>query len=139
MKLRIFYCPSTWVPVPSLVAIAAAFLLSLSCPGQESASTTAPSAKPSVSIDQYIHQSWETLSRSMTDCHSLADPKLKTRPILYLPQDVPMPPQVKALETQCNLEVERLPRPIHRLGDVKVTEIHLMTKSAPTSATGGAQ
>jgi alpha,alpha-trehalase len=60
----------------------------------------------------------------MTDCHSLADPKLKTRPNLYLPQDVPMPPQVKALETQCNLEVERLPRPIHRLGDVKVTEIH---------------
>ena len=70
------------------------------------------------SIDQYIHQAWDTLSRSMTDCHSLTDTKLKSAPVLYLPQEVSEPPEVAALESQCGVHIERLPRRIEHIGDV---------------------
>ena len=33
----------------------------------------------------------------MTDCHSLVDIKVTTNPILYLPAEVPVPPEVTAL------------------------------------------
>src|ERR1700722_17396679 len=33
----------------------------------------------------YIHDAWTTLTRSMTDCHSLVDIKVTANPILYMP------------------------------------------------------
>ena len=45
-----------------------------------------PAPPQAVSILDYIHKSWDTLSCSMTDCHSLADPKLNgDLSVLYLP------------------------------------------------------
>ena len=83
-----------------------------------------PAVPQAASIKDYIHQAWDSLSRSMTDCHSLADPKLNGAPaILYLPADLPTPPEVEALKSQCNVRIAHLPRPIHKLGDVKVAEI----------------
>ena len=32
----------------------------------------------------WIHKSWDVLSRSMTDCHSLVDVKVTTNPVLYV-------------------------------------------------------
>jgi alpha,alpha-trehalase len=77
-----------------------------------------PSAPAAATIDQYIHQAWDTLSRSMTDCNSLIDPKLKTAPVLYLPQEIKEPPQVAALHTKCNVDVERLPKHITHIGEI---------------------
>jgi alpha,alpha-trehalase len=71
----------------------------------------------------YIHNSWDTLSRSMTDCKSLVDPKVTTAPILYLPADLATPASVTAMQKLCNVEVRRLPRKITHMGDVKVSEI----------------
>ena len=85
---------------------------------QVSATATPPSAPAAATIDQYIHQAWETLSRSMTDCNSLIDPKLKTAPVLYIPQEIEEPAQVAALHTQCNVDVERLPHRITHIGEV---------------------
>ena len=31
---------------------------------------------------RYIHSAWDTLTRSMTDCHSLADIKVTASPVL---------------------------------------------------------
>ena len=45
----------------------------------------------------YIHDAWTTLTRSMTDCHSLVDIKVTANPILYMPAEVPAPPEVSAL------------------------------------------
>ena len=58
---------------------AVAVLVSVSwlCHGQ------APAARPE--IGQYIHNSWDTLSRSMNECKSVVDLKVTTAPILYLP------------------------------------------------------
>jgi len=59
----------------------------------------------------------------MDDCKSVADPKLATVSILYLPKDVPEPPEVAALEKSCKVKVDRLPRPIEHIGDIKPHEI----------------
>lgn len=77
-----------------------------------------PSAPVTTNINQYIHDAWDTLSRSMVDCHTLIDPKIRTASVLYLPQEVPMPAQVAALEKQCNVRVERLPKRITHIGDI---------------------
>ncbi len=76
-------------------------------------------AEPVQPIDAYIHTAWDKLSRSMNDCRSVADPKLGRVSTLYLPEDVPEPREIAALESSCKVKVERLPRRIERLGEVK--------------------
>ena len=71
---------------------------------------------PSAAIDAYIQNAWATLTRSMLDCSTLRDPKVKGEPVLYLPQDFAEPPEVAALEKKCQVKVERLPVKIERLG-----------------------
>jgi len=71
----------------------------------------------------YIHAAWDTLTRSMTDCHTLVDTKITTKPVLYLPAELPAPPEVKALEQQCNISVQALPRHIEKLADVRPEEL----------------
>jgi alpha,alpha-trehalase len=38
----------------------------------------------------YIERAWTTLTRSMEDCGSLIDPKVVTRPVIYLPVQLPV-------------------------------------------------
>jgi alpha,alpha-trehalase len=71
----------------------------------------------------YIHDAWATLTRSMTDCHSLVDIKVTANPILYMPAEVPAPPEVSALSEKCNVKVAVLPRRIEKLGDVRPDEL----------------
>jgi alpha,alpha-trehalase len=71
----------------------------------------------------YIHDAWTTLTRSMTDCHSLVDIKVTANPILYMPAEVPAPPEVSALSEKCNVKVATLPRRIEKLGDVRPEEL----------------
>jgi alpha,alpha-trehalase len=71
----------------------------------------------------YIHSAWDTLTRSMTDCHTLADSKITTKPVLYMPAELPAPPEVKALEQKCNITVQSLPRRIEKLADVRPEEL----------------
>ena len=74
-------------------------------------------------LKTYIHSAWQTLTRTQTDCRSLADPKLTTKPVLYVPADMQVPSGVQALETKCGVHVARLPRPIHKMGDVRDSEV----------------
>ena len=83
-----------------------------------------PVAKPgSETIDTYIHQGWDTLSRSMAECKSLIDPKVTTPPLLYLPAGAAIPSELVRLRTQCKIRVAHLPHRIVKLGDVKTTEL----------------
>jgi alpha,alpha-trehalase len=84
----------------------------------------AQAAPGSPSILDYIHSSWDTLSRSMANCHSLVDPKLNGAPsVLYLPADAPIPASVAALKAQCNVDVEHLPKVVTMFGELKLTDI----------------
>lgn len=94
------------------------------------AQTVAPAAPPAPSrataapsIDHYISTTWNVLTRSMSDCHSLVDPKVETAPVLYLPKELPMPKSVAALRTKCGVKVERLPVQIRHFGEIKRGEI----------------
>ncbi len=84
---------------------------------------TTGAAKASSPIDQYISDSWGTLSRSMSECKSVVDAKVTTAPILYLPAGLQVPASVAAMQQQCHVEVRHLPRAIHSLGDVRPSEI----------------
>ncbi len=61
---------------------------------------------------RYIHAGWDTLTRSMTDCHSLADIKITTQPVLYVPAEIPVPAEVTAVQQKCHVKVLTLPRRI---------------------------
>ncbi len=105
----------------SLLLLAASLSLQIAGFAQNAAPPPAPASS---SILDYIHKSWETLSRSMSDCHSLVDPKLNGAPaILYLPAEVPVPPEVAALKAKCNVDVEHLPKEITSFGELKLSDI----------------
>jgi alpha,alpha-trehalase len=84
---------------------------------------TAQNAPANAKIVAYIDNSWSTLSRSMTDCKSIVDPKVTTAPVLYLPANMESPPAVAAVHQQCNVDVQHLPRKINHIGDVSVAEV----------------
>jgi alpha,alpha-trehalase len=78
---------------------------------------------PEPTIDAYIHHGWDSLSRSMSECQSLVDPKVTTPPLLYLPFGAPTPTELLRLRTQCKIQIAHLPHRIQHLGDVKESEI----------------
>jgi alpha,alpha-trehalase len=74
----------------------------------------------------------------MLDCATLRDPKVKTEPVLYLPQDFAEPPEVEALGKKCGVRVERLATKIERLGqDVVVPAPGLLYLPNPYVVPGG--
>jgi alpha,alpha-trehalase len=94
---------------------------------QAVASHAAIAADPGATLS-YIHDSWNSLTRSMSSCESLADVKVRdsagTQAVLYLPADVPAPPKVQAMELSCKVRIVQLPRRIEKLGDVRPEEVH---------------
>ena len=87
------------------------------------ATAQSPTAANPADIREYITSGWDTLSRSMSECKSVVDPKVQTTPVLYLPADLPTPPAVAAMQANCHVEVDHLPRVINRIGDVRPTEL----------------
>jgi alpha,alpha-trehalase len=74
-------------------------------------------------ILNYISTSWDALTRSMTRCDSLVDPKLSGSPVLYLPAGFPVPADVEKLRQDCKVQVEHLPTVIRKLGEVDMNRI----------------
>jgi alpha,alpha-trehalase len=101
--------------------IAGAFFFTVMGSAQNAPRTAQTATSPS--IDAYISDAWNTLARSMTDCHSLVDPKVKAAAILYLPKEFAMPADVVALQSKCNVRVERLPLRIQHFGEIKLADI----------------
>jgi alpha,alpha-trehalase len=85
-------------------------------PAQSGQPSLSPHAAPNLPIDSYISDAWSTLRRSMLDCTTLVDPKVTTRPVLYLPNDFAEPPEVAAIKQKCGVSVQRLPVKIEHLG-----------------------
>src|ERR1700694_2198878 len=74
-------------------------------------------------ILQYISSAWATLTRSMTDCRSIVDPKIKASPCLSLPANFEAPAAVHKLSTECNVRIEHLPMEIYHLGEIDSSKI----------------
>src|SRR5579864_6156062 len=103
-----------------------ALFLSMICAvasAQVAAPASAPSGQGLKPILNYINSAWDTLTRSMTECVSVVDPKIKVPPVLYLPAEVAEPPAVHKLAADCNVRIEHLPIEIHRLGEIDTGKI----------------
>jgi alpha,alpha-trehalase len=92
-------------------------------PTRAAGQAIAPDRQGLKPILNYISTAWDTLTRSMTDCQSLVDPKLKVAPILYLPEGMTEPAAVQKLSRDCNVRVEHLPVQIHHLGEIDAGKI----------------
>lgn len=100
------------------VLTAAALLLAAGALAQAPAANT-----DQAHIREYIANGWTTLSRSMSECKSVADLKVETAPVLYLPAGLATPPAVAAMHDACHVDIRHLPRAIHHLGDVRPSEL----------------
>jgi len=69
-------------------------------------------------ILQYISTGWDTLTRSMSNCDSVVDPKLAEASILYVPAHSPVPDVLRQLQKHCKVEVRELPVSISGPGQV---------------------
>lgn len=74
-------------------------------------------------ILQYIGTNWDVLTRSMSRCESIVDPKLPEAALLYLPASFSEPDSVKQLRQSCKVRVEHLPIAIQHPGQPNVDAI----------------
>jgi len=91
--------------------------------GLTDAQTPGPSPADKAKILSYIHTSWDTLTRSVSSCKSVVDPKVTTTPILYLPAGMAIPPSIISMQQQCKVEVRNLPHKVTHMGDVATADI----------------
>ena len=73
---------------------------------------------PLAQIRSYISSGWDSLTRTITDCSTVVDPKLTQGSVLYIPADFQAPEAIQQLETKCNIKVHRLPGVIHHPGEL---------------------
>ena len=71
----------------------------------------------------YISSGWDTLTRSMTDCQTVVDPKLTEASVLYLPADLPASPAVQDLQKRCKVQVRPLPAVITAPGQMDPSKL----------------
>jgi alpha,alpha-trehalase len=73
-------------------------------------------------IKAYIASGWQTLTRAMTRCDSVVDPKVAAPPVMYLPADMQIPPAVQKLQADCKVQVKHLPEVIRQPGQLATTK-----------------
>jgi alpha,alpha-trehalase len=74
-------------------------------------------------IRSYIAAGWDTLTRSLTDCKVIVDPKLAAASVLYLPADFDAPADVQEMQKRCDVQVKHLQQVIHKLGEVDTSNL----------------
>jgi alpha,alpha-trehalase len=105
-----------------LLLLAAAIQLANAQAPQAAPPASSAAADPAATL-AYIHGAWDMLTRSMSDCHSLVDVKVTAHPVLYVPAELPAPPDVSALNQKCNIAIHALPRHIEKIGDIRPEEL----------------
>jgi alpha,alpha-trehalase len=86
-------------------------------------SQSAPVPNSLGDILHYISAGWDTLTRTMTSCDSLKDPKTGGETALYLPAGMAVPSSVSDLQNHCRVRVEHLPTKITRPGEIDPNKI----------------
>ena len=99
-------------------------LLASSAQGRSQSGAAGPEAAGLKPILDYISSGWDTLTRSMTDCQSVVDPKIAASAVMYLPAGFAEPPGVQSMSGKCNVRIEHLPMEIHRLGEMNASNFN---------------
>jgi alpha,alpha-trehalase len=105
-----------------VLALFAICLSRLSAPADAAEAKNSPQPGLAPILD-YISSGWDTLTRSMTDCQTVVDPKLTEPSVLYLPADFAAPPAVQELQKRCKVRVERLPSVVTTPGQIDPSRI----------------
>jgi alpha,alpha-trehalase len=85
------------------------------------ATVNAQSVPPERGLDPirtYIAAGWDSLTRSLTECKTIVDPKLAAASVFYVPAEFEVPATVEHLQKQCNVQAKHLPMVIHHLGEI---------------------
>jgi alpha,alpha-trehalase len=102
-------------------------VLILCIPTAESSAPTAPAfnadATPLNHIRTYISSGWDSLTRSITDCSTVVDPKLTQGSVLYIPADFQASQAIQQLESKCNIKVDHLPKVIRHPGELNPLQL----------------
>ena len=99
-------------------------LLALACPATGSIPRAGTNGERGLDpILTYISSGWGKLTRSLSRCDTVVDPKLSTASVLYLPARYPLPAAVDKLERDCRVKVRRLPIVIERPGQINAEQI----------------
>jgi alpha,alpha-trehalase len=106
-----------------VISFAGAWLLSAGNWTYAAKAEKAPPEPGLAPILSYISSGWDTLTRSMTDCQTVVDPKLTEASVLYLPADFPLPPAVQELQKRCKVHVEALPAVVTTPGQIDPSRI----------------
>ena len=94
--------------------------------GRQSTPPISGHANESVHLDDilnYISTTWDTLTRTMSQCKSLEDAKTDNEPVLYLPADMAIPPSITELQRTCRIRIEHLPAIITGPGQIDPSKI----------------
>jgi alpha,alpha-trehalase len=89
-------------------------------------SGTAPAVKQAQGIQDilhYIDSGWTSLTRTMTSCRTVTDPKAPAKSILYFPEGFSIPAAESNLAEKCSIRVEHLPAVITKLGQFDASKV----------------
>jgi alpha,alpha-trehalase len=107
-----------------LMLTLAFFWIALCTANSQTAATSSPRQSEGLKpILQYISSAWDTLTRSMSECQSVVDPKIKAASVLYLPAGFNEPAALQKLTKECDVRIEHLPIEIHHLGEIDTAKI----------------
>ena len=96
----------------------------ISCPWPSGATLASPPDSGLTPILNYISSGWDTLTRSLSNCETVVDPKLPPgESVLYLPADYPESDTVRDLQKRCDVQVRHLPQVIHGPGEIDANKI----------------
>ena len=71
----------------------------------------------------YIAHAWSTLTRSVSECRALIDPKVPSHSVVYLPAHVTAPASLTQSARRCGVRIENLPVQIRQLGQLDPTTL----------------
>ena len=86
-------------------------------------SAAAATGPDTVKTRAYIDHAWDTLTRSLDNCSALADSKVGTHLVLYLPAQLPVPEPLHGIVKRCSVALRTLPRVIDKLGDIDPAQL----------------
>jgi alpha,alpha-trehalase len=92
------------------------------------AQSSPPTAEAFQSLDdllRYISVDWNRLTRSLANCATYPDSKVKGEQILYLPAGVAVPRSLDEIRTKCSVQIDDLPAALHPSGPHEVPPIRV--------------
>ncbi|HWZ82295.1 MAG TPA: trehalase family glycosidase [Terriglobales bacterium] len=97
-------------------------LLATACVAQPASGGATLDRTQVAAIHAHISSEWDVLTRSMTDCKTVTDPKMSSASVLYLPAEYSVPSAVEKAQQDCHIQLKKLPAQIHGPGEVDTTK-----------------